>query len=240
MEVAPRRLWAEPERASGEQVKRALEPMHRRGLAVSGFQAILFQRADLVLFEEKSREALADYLKKVAALCSQAGGSYLVFGAPKNRWVPEGMKAAEAWAIARDFFRELGLAAEQLGVFFGLEANPLGYGCNFCTRSEEAARLVAEINSPGVRWHVDAGALAMNGEGVEFLVGEFAEWIGSVHASEAYLAGFEKPWFGHRGLGDGLRRAGYRGYLSIEMKRQAEGLEAVKRAVEVVRDLYGL
>ncbi|MFQ3671030.1 MAG: sugar phosphate isomerase/epimerase [Verrucomicrobiia bacterium] len=181
VELAPARLWPDPGRVS--EVDAVLGPLREYGLGVAGFQAILFQKSDLVLFDSVARPRLFAYLVDLAGLCARVGGRYLVFGAPKNRRVPEGMNRDEAWAIATDFFCRLGEAACKFGVFFGMEANPSAYGCNFCCGAAEAVKLVAEVGSPGFRWHVDAGALAMNGEPLPGTIVANAAWIGSYHAS---------------------------------------------------------
>ncbi|MDX6767770.1 MAG: sugar phosphate isomerase/epimerase [Candidatus Methylacidiphilales bacterium] len=238
VECAPGRLWPQPAEATDVEVRQALGPIVARGLSVSGFQAILYQKSELLLFDDQTRPRLMEHLKGLARVCAMVGGRYLVFGAPKNRWVPDSLDASSARREAVDFFRELGREAAGLGVVFGMEANPASYGCNFCTHVADTVGLVREVDSPGFRWHLDAGELAMNAEKLPETILEHAPWVGSVHVSEANLDGFASPWEGHAKVARCLEQIGYAGTLSIEMKRQPAGLESVREAVEHVSRIY--
>ena len=238
MEVAPGRLWPQGGDTPVDSVPLGMQSLTTKGLGVSGFQAILFGKPDLRLFNPGSRPALMDYLKRLAALCSAAGGTYLVFGAPKNRWVPEAMSADEAFVIAVDFFKELGEHARKLNVTFGIEANPAAYGCNFCTHVDDLIHLVSAVDSPGVRWHADTGELAMNSELLPGVVRDNIGLAGSLHVSEPNLGDFSCPWSGHEAVRDAIRSAGYCGPVSLEMKRPANGLEGVRKAAKWMIETY--
>lgn len=238
IEAAPGRLWEDVDNADVSTVTDKRKSLAAQGVVVSGFQAILFGLAQLQLFDEWSRRELLSYLRHLANLCEGVGGRYLVFGAPKNRCVPEEISNKQAFTIATDFFKELGGYAQERGVVFGIEANPAAYGCNFCTTIQEVSDLVRAVNSPGVRWHLDTGEMAMNEERIPNVIKDNADIIGSVHVSEPNLGGFSSPWDGHSAVAIALNEAGYTGVLSIEMKRQPVGLKAVEQAVLAVSRLY--
>ncbi len=232
IEVAPGRFF------SGS-VREALTPLVDLGFTIVGFQAILFGKPDLQLFEADRRPALLDEMKRLASLCADAGGRYLVFGAPKNRLVPASMTAGEAFAIAVEFFQSLGRHASDCGVTFGIEANPRDYGANFCTNVTETTGLVRAVNSPGIRWHLDTGELAMNHEDLEVAISGNADLIGSAHISEPNLGAFDTAWLGHAQTAALLASVGYAGPLSLEMKRPPNGLAGVAEAVDFVIATYG-
>ena len=238
LEVAPGRLWPKGGDTPPGEVAGGLTALTSSGIFVSGFQAILFGRPDLRLFEEESRPTLMDYLKRLAALCSAAGGAYMVFGAPKNRWIPEGVTPEMAFDISVAFFKELGEHAQKQGVTFGIEANPAAYGCNFCTHVCDVIHLVSAIDSPGVRWHADTGEMAMNSEILPDVIYEHIALAGSLHVSEPNLCDFSRPWAGHAAVRDALAAAGYSGPVSLEMKRPANGLEGVRQAVKWMLETY--
>ena len=238
LELAPTRFWPSLDNVSAD-TGGALAGMYRsRGFEITSFQAILFGKPDLLLFDSGSRPALLTYLKSVADLCAVMGARTMVFGAPKNRLVPEGMTSAEADTIAVDFFRELGRYATAKGVIFGLEANPAAYGCNFCTHVAEVAAIVRTVDSPGIRWHLDAGELAMNDEDIAEVLAQHGDLIGSAHISQPNLDSFANPWPGHHLLAKHLRAVRGIFPVSIEMKRQPGGLAAVEEAVRNVREIY--
>lgn len=238
LEVAPTRIWQLDGGFSPELVQPALVPLRSRGIEVSGFQAILFGKPDLALFNDASRGALLEYLKDLARICSNAGGQYLVFGAPKNRHIPAGMDREWAFEIAGRFFHELGSHALGLGVKFGIEANPTAYGCNFCTSVDEAALLVRAANSAGISWHLDTGELAMNSENAEEVILRNADILGSVHVSQPHLGDFSSPWTGHTAVAQALRECKYDAVVSLEMKREEPVLDKLAQAVDFLVNYY--
>lgn len=237
LELAPTRYWPALDAPPAGEPERKAAELRGRGFDVASFQAILFGRAELLLFDASTRPGLRRYLRGAADLCAAMGARTMVFGAPKNRRVPEGMDRAEAHAIAVEFFRELAGHALRRGVVFGLEANPAAYGCNFCTHVDEVAEIVRAVDSPGLRWHLDTGEMAMNNEEVETILDRHGELVGSAHISEPNLGGFAAPWAGHRQVAKWLATAPDFP-VSIEMKRPPSGLPEVGQAVRTVRKIY--
>jgi sugar phosphate isomerase/epimerase len=238
LEVAPGRIWPNAGDTLPEQAASPIAALRTEELSISGFQAILFGKPDLRLFDETSRDTLLAYLKRLANLCAAAGGTYLVFGAPKNRWLPDEVDRESAWETAVTFLRELGNFAASKGVIFGIEANPAAYGCNFCTHVGDVAALVGEVASPGIGWHLDTGELAMNHEKLPDVIAENAGLICSAHVSEPGLGDFTTPWPGHPAVAHALRSAGYSGFVSLEMKRPENGLDGVRTAIDFLRAIY--
>jgi D-psicose/D-tagatose/L-ribulose 3-epimerase len=239
LELAPSRKWIDPSIAGVADAQGYRKELRVAGFSVAAFQAILFGKPELTIFESpEARRKCIDYLVQIAQLAAACGARPLVFGAPKNRRVPEGMPLVEADRIARDFFSELARRTADLRVSFCLEPNPTGYGCNYLTHVAGAARIVREVNSPGLRLQIDAGELAMNSESVEQVIKEQADIIGHVHISQAMLVGFENPWEGHATLAQTLAQINYGLVLSIEMKRPTDGLAGVQRAIEFARECY--
>src|SRR5207248_3316162 len=97
-------------------------------------------------------------LRKIVRLCARLGAGALVFGSPKNRRLGNGSphKAREA-AVA--FFKELGAAAADAGTAVVMEANPPEYGADFVIRAAEAIDLVAAVDHPGFRLHLDTACM---------------------------------------------------------------------------------
>jgi sugar phosphate isomerase/epimerase len=239
VEVAPGRLWEHPSTAADADVTSVRDRYAAEGFGVSGFQAILFGRPELQLFAPDGFNPLLEYLVQLCGTCSRLGGKYLVFGAPKNRRVPDGVSNEDAMATAVAFFSSVAERIASLGVTVGVEANPAEYGCNFCTHVAEVAELVRAVNSPTIRWHLDTGELAMNHEPIAETIRAHGSLIGSAHVSEPNLAAVSDQWEGHRAVAAALAETDYTGPLSIEMKRQPDGIQAVLRAVEAVRTAYG-
>lgn len=238
IEAAPARLWPDIKMATEADALRVREQMAEEGFSVAGFQAILFGYSELQLFDTQTRPALIDHMRHLSDLCGWVGGRYLVFGAPKNRWIPESLDPDQAFDEAVAFFKELGAHAHGRGVTIGMEANPAAYGCNFCTTIGEVGRLVRAVDSPGFRWHLDTGEMAMNQEQLPGTILNHADLIGSIHLSEPMLGGFKKPWSGHSEVARCLREMGLNLTLSIEMKRQEEGVAAIDSALREILSIY--
>jgi len=237
IEIAPPRFFSDSAHVSDEAVETVLARLRQAGLQVVAFQAILFGKADLLLFDPATRPTLAFYLCKMASLCARLGAKTMVFGAPGNRRIPDHLPAGEAREVAIDFFRQIGACAAEQGVVFGIEANPAAYQCNFLTHAAEVIELVRAIDSPGVRWHLDAGELAMNEEKIEAVIDEGHDLICHTHLSEAMLAGFANPWPGHSRMVNALKKTGYTGSFSLERKRQPDGLASVAQAIDFAQSL---
>ena len=127
---------------------------------------------------------------RLAAVCRVGGGfgaRALNIGSPRHR-DRAGLTDDEAEGMACDFFGRLGDVAASHGVIICLEPNPVAYGCNFMTTTDDAAVVVAKIDHPAVRLQLDVGAMSMNGEPPAETISRHAALIGHVHASEPNLA----------------------------------------------------
>lgn len=239
LELAPTRRFPRLDVVSAEQARQWRLELEAAGLAPRAMQALLFGQPDLVLFQgAEPRAAMLDYLKRVVDLAALLGVGPMVFGSPKNR-LRGALEDAAAMDIAVPFFRELGDYAAARGCTIGMEANPRDYGCDFLTSSRAVAAFTAAVDSPGCRVHFDTGCVILNGEEALPLLEELAPQICHYHVSQPFLEDFSSCVYPHRGAAAVLRAAGYRGLVSIEMKRSPRGLEAVEEALVFTREAYG-
>lgn len=240
VELAPARCFGDPLAADESEVRRRAEQLLSMGLAPRSFQALLFGQEGLFLFEgNESRQRMMAVLKAVAQIAGWAGAGPMVFGSPKNR-LRGRLSLSEADKIAKAFFSEIGDFCAECGTCLVLEANPEQYGADYITRLDQAAELVAAVNSPGFRLHIDAGGLALSAEDFAPVIVQAANLVAHVHASQPMLTNFDKPAPVHPTLADVLKKINYQGDIAIEMKSQETGLEAVEQAVHKVRELYRL
>jgi sugar phosphate isomerase/epimerase len=85
-----------------------------------------------------------------------------------------------------------------------------------------------------MRVNYDLGTLLTNGESLEPLF-EHLDQVSHIHLSEPGLAPIERRPI-HRELAARLRRAGYKGFVSVEMKTQP--LPVVQRVLEYVAEVF--
>ncbi len=239
IEVAPTKLWpdwvgAEPQ--SAWEWRRAFASEH---FELPAMQAILFGKPELQIFASISaRHDTLKHLWRVAGLAGALGAKVLVFGSPRNRDRGD-LSSAEAFAVAVDFFGEAGRICAALDVWLCIEPLPEAYGCNFVTRWREAADLVLAVNTPGFGLHLDSGCIHLAGDDPAEAVLACSGMTRHFHVSEPHLGDLSKPVVDHRRVGEALRKAGYSGWISIEMRRTEHPLECIATAMRYVSSCYG-
>jgi len=229
VELAPTKIWPQPLLATAAEVLDYRRGWEGRGIGIVAFQALLFGRPELTIFESAEKRAQTlEYLGGIARLAQQLGARALIFGSPKNRFVGD-LAPETAWAIAVDFFRRAGDLAAAHDAAFCIEPNPPEYGCDFVNNSVQAVELVKAVDSEGFRVHIDAGALAMASEQPERAIQNAVPWMNHFHISERNLSPIGTTGVDHAACAAALVDAGYRQWVSIEMRPpypdRVEGIE---------------
>lgn len=237
IEIAPTRHWPDLARVEEAEARRFAEKLHQRGCSICGFQALLFGKPELQVFGSDDGRACLEYLEGVCRLAGWMGAKALVFGSPKNR-LRGSLSFDAALAKACEFFRILGDAAIKNNVVMCIEPNPSAYGCDFIQTANEAAALVELVNSPGIRMNLDMGELAMNGSDAARTVNELLPYAGHFHVSEPMLEPFDPKREAHAQTAAALKKAGYQGIISLEMKTPQGGLPVVNEALQNMLRVY--
>jgi sugar phosphate isomerase/epimerase len=141
--------------------------------------------------------------------------------------------------IGVSVLRAAGDICARRGAWLGIEANPVAYGCNFLTRWFEAAELVRRCANPGVRLHLDAACIILAGDDPAEAASKTSDILAHVHISEPHLGAFDNPCVDHGAFGAALKRVGYSGWCSVEMRRAAEPKSAIPKAAALARAFYG-
>ena len=239
VEVAPTKVWGGWDGATAAAAKRLRGEFAEAGFVIPALQSILFGCPDMKLFgNDAERAALLEHIGRVAELAAGMGARTLVFGAPRNR-DPGGLSPGEAMETAVPVLRQAGALCARQGVWLGIEANPPAYDCRFITRWFEAAELVRRCDSPGIRLHLDSACTALTQDDLAEAAAETADILAHVHISEPQLGAFDTIQADHAGFGAALRRAGYDGWCSVEMRRSDDPPAAVRRALDIVKSFYG-
>lgn len=239
LEVAPTLLLhaaADPFDPDPQTLRRALGEIADAGLTPVSMQSLLYGVEGAALFGDGDARARFEHaMRRAITLGGRLGIPNLVFGSPAQRRVPEGMAMEQAFEEGAATFRRLGDHAAAQGTALAIEANPAVYGTNFCTTIEEAERFVATVDHPQVRMILDVGTQIVNGalQGTAALLPRIARRLNHVHVSEPDLAPAPAPGRAEAlaRLFEALADEAYRGALSIEMKRPADGIEGVRAAL---------
>ncbi|HAK89642.1 MAG: hypothetical protein A2X55_04785 [Nitrospirae bacterium GWB2_47_37] len=238
IELAASMIWDEPLNSTHSQRSALRRRIERAGLQVTGLQALLFTRPELLLFgDHEVRENTEDYLTGLMDLCAELGGEVLVFGSPMNR-NRGGMPPVEARAVAIDFFGELGIHAEKRGVFFCIE--PLGRGeTDFINTVAEAEEFISSVGSRGLGLHIDAKGLIDENEVEAPYLKESFSTAKHVHLNDPGLTAPGSTGFDHSKIQRAMEGSGYSRFLSVEMRRVEDDVEgSIKRAAEYVKQIY--
>jgi D-psicose/D-tagatose/L-ribulose 3-epimerase len=239
VEIAPTKWRDRPLETTPAEIASYRRAWEDRGLRIISLQSLLFGYPDLQLFgDASSRAAMSDLVRRTIDLAAGLGAHALVFGSPKNR-VRGALPLEQATAIAVDFFRVLGEHAHVRHTALCIEANPPGYGCDFITTTAEAVELCRLVDHPGVRVNGDLGGMTMSGEDPATSLQSAAPFLAHFHASEPNLAALGTS-AAHARAAEGLSRAGYDGWVSVEMRPAANGnnVAAVERAVRFAAKAY--
>jgi len=238
VDLAPGKYFADPAAVAEADAERVRRWWADRGFGIAGLQSLLFGTTGLNLFSDDGA-----MLARLAGVCRTGrllGARALTFGSPKNR-DRTGLDDEAVRRVAVDFFRRLGDAAAREGVVVCLEANPVRYGCNFMTGTDEAAEMVRAVDHPAIRLQLDVGTIAVNGEDPEAMIAAHADLIGHVHASEPGLAPLGDGGAPHAAAAAALRRERPELTVTVEMLTPdgEPALQAVGRAVRTANAAYG-
>lgn len=240
IDVAPGKYFPEPAKATDEDITGVRNWWFERGIEITGMQALLFGTTGLNVFgPPDAQDAMLQHLAAVCRIGGGLGAKRLVFGSPKNR-DRTGLNDQEAMDMAVPFFRRLGDVAECCGVMICLEPNPPCYGANFMTTSAETARVVTQIAHPAVRMQLDTGAITINGEDVDSIIGKYASLFGHIHISEPELVCLGDGGTDHSAVEFALRNWLPNSVISIEMLPAKVGpnLSTLERAIGVAIHYY--
>jgi len=240
LEIAPFTLSSDPASLPSARRAELKAIMAGEGLALVGLHALLTAPKGLhVTTPDAALRARSwDYLRTLVDLCADLGeGGLLVFGSGKARSTTGGATRAEAAGRMEEGLARLAPHAEARGVCFVLEPLAQPYS-DILNTLDETVRVVRTIDSPAVQTMIDCRQTAALGTAVDVvvLISRHHEHIEHVHVNERDGR--------HPGTGDfpfetllgALRKASYRGWLSLEVFNfEAGGARIARETVEFMR-----
>lgn len=229
LEIAPTRLVGTRPYTKNVQAQRKAQNLQDLyGLCIPSMQSIWFGQSGNIFYPVQAVR-LADYTRRAVDFAVAVKCPSLVFGNPRQRRMREGDKQDDVL----NFFAEICSYACQKGVHIALEANPACYGTNFCNTTSEAFVFASRV--PGLKVTYDLGTLLTNNESLDLLF-EHLDQVNHIHISEPELAPIQVRGI-HRDLAEGLRKASYEGFVSVEMKTQ--NLSVVEKVLGDVAEVFG-
>lgn len=240
IDIAPGKYFSSPELATKAEVMAVKQWWHERGISIIGMQSLLFGTTGLNVFGDKaSRLGLLARLQAIFRIAGILGATRLVFGSPRNR-DRHSLSDQEATDSAIQFFQQAANYAADEGVLLCLEPNPVCYGANFMTNSQETALVVKAVNHPALRMQLDTGAITINQEDVAQVLNSYAALIGHVHASEPQLVPLGDNGTDHGKMASALAQSLPKAIVTIEMlaTETEPALQSISRALHVAIQAY--
>lgn len=238
VEIAPMNVFSAWDDALYDAAARLRDELAAVGLAVPALQGWLFGVDEAALFRgPEATDAFVAHCARVARLAGALGASACVYGAPRSR-DPGSLTPQAAWDEAVATLRRVAPLFAEAGASLAFEPNAARYACRFVTGTDEAIRLVREVDRRGVALQIDTGTVFLE-DGDPAVLPRAAPWAAHLHVSEPDLAPLGTSGVDHAPLGAALAHSGYAGWVSIEMRATPEWRENVSRAVALVRRHYG-
>lgn len=232
VEIAPTRIFPRNpynDLKSAKEYKSYLKSEY--GLAICSLQSIWFGRQENLFGTCEERKQLIEYTKTAIQCAEILDCHNLVFGCPKNRVVSN----KTDYDLALTIFSELGNYAWKHSTILSMEANPTIYNTNFINTTEEAFKIVQDVNSPGFKVNLDLGTMIENNETLD-LIGTNLKLINHIHISEPRLKPIKERTL-HKCLFD-LLSDKYDKYISIEMEKQTD-LYIIEKSMRYVKKVFG-
>lgn len=156
------------------------------------------------------------YVDAAVRRAATLGVAVMVFGSGRARTIPEGYPRARALQELDDVLQMMGEAGARHGVTIAFE--PLRRAeTNLVHTVREAAELVRPLGHPRLAVLADSYHMAQEGETLANLAAA-GELLQHVHVAEADREAPRAGGYDYAGFIEHLRRAGYRGRISVECR----------------------
>lgn len=203
---------------------------------------ILFPGGMRLTGEDADPAKQGEYAGLALGRAAELGGRTVVFGSGGARRVPDGFDRARAYSQLVRVGRMLGETAEKNGLEIALE--PLyKRGCNIINTQAEGLGLVRDVDHPAFRLLCDWCHLTIEG-GNRGDIAACAGYLAHTHIANPATRALPEPGdgFDYADFFEGIRRAGYRGRVSVEAdtgrwRNLAASLEFLKKIAQESQNL---
>lgn len=223
IEIAPTAVWGSWEEMTLSKARAYRRMLTEQGFEVPALQAILYGRPEARLFGTPGETVFLDHCARVACLASGLEARVAVLGAPAQR-DRGGRSWPQACEHAAALLRKAAALFHDQGCCLCIEPNPRRYGCNFINTATEGIELVAAVDHPGFRLHLDAAGMYLESEALASVLPAALPVLRHFHLSEPDLRDFRAPEVPHTDNLRHLSAAGYAGWCSVEMRRSSVAL----------------
>ncbi|MCC7083845.1 MAG: sugar phosphate isomerase/epimerase [Pirellulales bacterium] len=200
------------------------------GLEVVGLHWLLAKTEGFYLTSPEAavQKKTSEYLKQLARLCRDLGGSTMVLGSPQQRNLLPGVTKPQAMKYAADVISAIVPTLAECAVTLALE--PLGPAeGDFLLTADEGRQLAGQIGSPQVKLHLDCKAMSSEPTPISEILRANRDLMVHFHANDPNRQG---PGFGQLDfvpIFAALQEIDYRGWVSVEVFDYSPGIERLAR-----------
>jgi sugar phosphate isomerase/epimerase len=192
--------------------------MQSEGLTFVGLHWLMISPKGLHVTtpDDDLRRRSWQHIRDLTDLCADLGpDGVLVFGSPKQRSTTGGLTREQATRNYIDGLASVAPHAADRGVTILVEALPIDQA-DVILSLEEAAGIVREIDSPGVRSMFDVHNAINEAEPHAGLVDRWFDYIRHVHVNELDGKHCGAGTYDFKPVLEMLRRRNYQGWISLE------------------------
>jgi sugar phosphate isomerase/epimerase len=239
LEIAPFTLDRRPTEITANHRKAMNSIIQEAGLQTVGLHWLLSgtQGLHLTSPDPAVREKTAEYVRNLADLCADLGGSIMVWGSPAQRSLLPEVSMQEAIDYAIDVWNQILPRCAERNVTIAIE--PLSPAeTDFINTAAQAVSIIQKVDHPNLRLHLDTKAMSYEDKPVHEVVREFVPWTAHFHANDPNLKGPGAGDLDHRPIAAELRGA-YNGWVSVEVFDFApDPVTIAGDAIRYLREVY--
>jgi sugar phosphate isomerase/epimerase len=209
------------------------------GLAVVGLHWLLAKTSGFHLTSPQAsvRQTTADYLKALAQLCGELGGTIMVLGSPLQRKLLPGVAYNDAESYAAEVLRAVMPVCADHGVTIALE--PLGpQETDFMMTAKSGVALAKLVESPHCKLLLDVKAMSSESAPYETIIHDSSDWLVHFHVNDPNLLGPGMGTVKYDRILPALAEVNYQGWLSLEVfKYEPSAEEIARQSIEYLRSV---
>jgi len=230
IEIAPFTMDNDVRQISASRRQQVRRQAEAADLEVVGLHWLLAKTEGyhLTSADAEVRRRTSEYVRELARLCHDLGGTILVFGSPHQRNLQPGVSHEQGMEHAAEVLRGAMPVCEELGITIAVE--PLGpTEGDFLLTAEKGIELCGMVDSANCRLHLDCKAMSTEGKPIADIIRESRQHLVHFHANDPNKLG---PGMGDLDFAPILAALGeidYQGWVSVEVFDYQPGPERIAR-----------
>jgi sugar phosphate isomerase/epimerase len=239
LEIAPFTIETDVRRIPAAKRAEVVRQAKAAGLEIIGLHWLLAKTEGFYLTspDAATRRRTAEYVKELAKLCRELGGSIMVLGSPLQRILLPGVTNEAAMKYAAEVLQEAMPVCEQQRVTIAIEPLSPEWG-PFLNTAAEGVELMNMVGSPSCRLHLDCIAMATEPTPIPELLRRHQREMVHLHVNDPNKQGPGMGKLDFKPIFAALQEIDYQGWTSVEVFDYSPGPERlVRESIDYMRGL---